>query len=155
MTTELSQSSRIYIDDGALLTFLGVSDNFRRAHYCKGFIITIPLHPGLLGRRRPSADLHLSTRPHGQRIYDTSCILLIKFSSISWTDLDGGPWNLVKDGRRSTGYLSGPSTSWTDSDGGPRFFLVSWRRWDSHLVSAHFRGILNNRIREHACLSYS
>ena len=53
--------------------------------------------------------------------------------STSWTNLDSGPRNLVKNGRRWTGFLSGPSTPWTDSDGGPRFFIVSGRRWTGFL----------------------
>ena len=53
--------------------------------------------------------------------------------STSWTNSDGGPQNLVKEGRRWTGFLSGPSTPWTDSDGGPRFFIVSGRKWTGFL----------------------
>ena len=73
-----------------------------------------------------------------------------KFSSISWTDLDGGQGFFLVSGRRWTRFLSGPSTSWTDLDAGPG---LSFLRWTSGRMDGPSHGRIRTADHDYHILS--
>ena len=76
--------------------------------------------------------------------------MYLKFSSVSWTDLNRGQGFFRVSGRSGTRFLSGLSTSWSDLDAGPG---LSFLRWTSGRMDGPFYGRIRTADHDYQILS--